>query len=160
MRPTPLLGVILIACSPPPPQSVPVTRDTVVVEMQPPVTDLSGGWATGSANEPPAGPVRPHPSCAYNPPVWIIQQKGNALETWAFPESYNQGIARVEPMQKTPAIRGTISGADVRIGDADVRLILRYDETSGHLRGTRNGAPFWAARQIIVRDPCPGIPDA
>ena len=132
--------------------------DTVPIELRPPVTDLSGGWATGTANEPPPGPVRPHPSCAYNPPVWIIQQKGNALETWEFPESFNQGIARVDRAQRTLSVRGTISGADVRIADADVRIVLHYDAVSGHLRGYRNGAPFWAARQIIVREACPGIP--
>lgn len=158
MRSMPFIVLVCLACSSPPPQAAPLARDTVIVEMRSPATDLSGGWATGTANEPPAGPVRPHPSCAYNPPVWVIQQKGNALETWEFPESFNQGIARADVVQRTRSVRGTISGADVRIADDGVRLILRYDEASGHLRGTRNGAPFWAARQVIVRESCPGIP--
>ena len=151
------LAVASACASPPAQQPAPLAQDTAKIEMRPPVTDLSGGWATGSANEPPAGPVRQDPSCAYNPPVWIIQQKGNALETWAFPESYNQGIVRVDRAQRTPPVRGTISGADVRIAEDDVRIVLHYDEASGHLRGYRNGAPFWAARQII-RVACPGIP--
>jgi hypothetical protein len=46
---------------------------------------------------------------------------------------------------------GRISGADVTIRLGDSRYLLRYDSTSGHLRGTLNGAPFWAIRQEIVR---------
>ena len=102
--------------------------------------------------------MRQHPSCAYNPPVWIIQQTGNQLQAYDFPESYNQGIARVDRAQKTAPIPGTISGADVLVASDDVRMVLRYDQESGHLRGTRNGAPFWAARQVIIRESCPGIP--
>lgn len=136
----------------------PVARDSVAIELLAPVTDLSGAWATGTTNEPPPGPVNDHPSCAHNPAVWIIEQKGNALRTWAFPESFNQGIARRDPVQRMHAIPGTISGAAVAIRSDDVRMALQYDSASGHLRGTRNGNPFWAARQIIVREPCPGIP--
>src|SRR5688572_25902049 len=122
--------------------------DIAAVELLAPVTDLSGGWATGTANEPPPGPVAQHPSCAHNPAVWIIQQSGNTLKAWAFPESFNQGIKRAEPApQRIAGSSGTISGADVLIVDAEFRYVLRYDAESGHLRGTRNGAPFWAARQ-------------
>jgi hypothetical protein len=99
-----------------------------------------------------------NPTCAVNPAVWIIQQDGNKLTTWEFPQSYNQGIARKEPVRMMPAIPGVISGADVTIAGENLRLILRYDPESGHLRGTRNGAPFWAARQIVIRESCPGIP--
>ena len=74
---------------PPPASAPPASADSVRVELLAPATDLSGGWATGSANEPPPGPVVLHPSCAYNPAVWIIQQSGNALKAWAFPESFN-----------------------------------------------------------------------
>lgn len=162
MRSTALLALVSInACASSPrlqPAAPVAPADTVAIELRAPATDLSGGWATGSANEPTAGPVRQQPSCAYNPPVWIIQQKGNGLETYDFPESFNQGIARKEPVQRTPAIRGTISGADVVIAGDGIRFVLRYDAESGHLRGTRNGAPFWAARQVIVREACPGIP--
>ena len=154
-----LCSVMAAACSPPP------ARQPVVPEpaseqtpLLPPAVDLSGGWATGEGNEPPHGPVNPHPSCAYNPAVWLIQQKGNALRAWAFPESYNQGIARREPLARISPDSGSISGSDLRIVGADVRIVARYDSASGHLRGTRNGKPFWAARQIIARDPCPGIP--
>ena len=134
--------------------------DTAKVELLAPVTDLSGGWATGSANEPPPGPIMLHPSCAYNPAVWIIQQSGNTLTAWAFPESFNQGIKRADPgPQRVAGARGTISGADVLIVDGEFRFVLRYDAGSGHLRGTRNGEAFWAARQSIVRtEACPGFP--
>ena len=138
----------------------PADPDTARVELLAPVTDLSGGWATGSASEPPPGPIMLHPSCAYNPAVWIIRQSGNTLTAWAFPESFDQGIKRVDPgLQRVAGARGTISGADVLIMDGESRFVLRYDVESGHLRGTRNGVAFWAARQSIVRtEACPGIP--
>lgn len=155
------LAAALMGCRSARPEATsvaPAVSDSVSAPLAAPATDLAGGWVTGSANEPPAGPVRQQPSCAYNPPVWIIQQKGNALETYHFPESFNQGIARKEPVQRTPAVPGTISGADVVIAGDGIRFVLRYDAESGHLRGTRNGAPFWAARQVITREACPGIP--
>ena len=140
----------------------PAPAESVTVALLPPAVDLSGGWATGSANEPPPGPVVLHPSCTYNPPVWLLEQKGNALKAWLFPESFNQGVKRAGPGPEkvAPAI-GTISGADVRIDDGTYRFELRFDPESGHLRGTRNGAPFWAARQTIVRtEACPGVPES
>src|SRR5687768_8477950 len=158
------LGIgVQVSCVAPGPgaASVPLgNSDTARVELLAPVTDLSGGWATGSANEPPPGPVVQHPSCAQNPAVWIIQQSGNTLKAWAFPESFNQGIKRAGPgPERVEGSPGTISGVDVLIVDAESRFVLRYDTKSGHLRGTRNGAPFWAARQKIVRaGECPGIP--
>jgi hypothetical protein len=130
------------------------------LDLLPPAIDLSGGWTTGTGNEPPPGPVVQRPSCAYNPSVWIIQQSGNTLKAWVMPESFNQGIVRAGPEPaKVAASPGTISGADVVIDDGEHRFVLRYDHDSGHLRGTRNGASFWAARQTIVRaEACPGIP--
>jgi hypothetical protein len=130
------------------------------VDLLPPAVDLSGGWATGSGNEPPPGPVVRHPSCAYNPAVWIIEQTENTLKAWLMPESFNQGIARRGPgPAKVVGSPGTISGADVVIDDGQDRFVLRYDHDSGHLRGTRNGTLFWAARQQVVRTgECPGIP--
>jgi hypothetical protein len=145
----------------PPAASVPPSSpDSAGVELLAPVTDLSGGWATGSANEPPAGPIVQHPSCAHNPAVWILQQSGNTLKAWAFPESFDQGIKRADPgPQRVVGSPGTISGVDVLIVDGESRLVLRFDAESGHLRGTRNGVAFWAARQIIERaEACPGIP--
>ena len=142
---------------------VPATKppeDRPKPELLPPVVDLSGGWTTGSDNEPPPGPVVRRPSCTYNPPVWIIEQSGNTLKAWAMPESFNQGIKRAGPERARAAgSNGTISGAEVVIDDGEDRFILRYDRESGHLRGTRNGAPFWAAPQKIVRtELCPGVP--
>ena len=130
------------------------------VDLLPPAIDLSGGWTTGTGNEPPPGPVVQHPSCAYNPAVWIIQQSGNTLKAWVMPESFNQGIVRAGPgLAKVEPSPGTISGADVVIDDGQHRFVLRYDHESGHLRGTRDGASFWAARQKIVRtETCLGIP--
>src|SRR5687768_3341233 len=151
---------LLVACAPRhQPGAAPTTGDTAVAELLTPATDLSGHWVTGSDNEPPPGPVVQQPSCAYNPPVWIVQQAGNALKAWAIPESFNQGIKLPGPgPERIQAVPGTISGNTVVLAGPDVRFILDYDAGSGHLRGTRNGAPFWAARQSLVRTECPGIP--
>ncbi len=143
----------------PAPATTPPVQDTKV-ELLPPAVDLTGGWTTGSGNEPPPGPVVHHPSCTYNPAVWIVRQSGNTLKAWVMPESFNQGIVRAGPgPAKVAGSPGTISGADVVIDDGVDRYVLRYDRDSGHLRGTRNGAPFWAARQKVVRtEACPGVP--
>ena len=152
----------LSCASPPAPAAVPAPApaDTTAPVLLPPAMDLTGGWATGSVNEPPAGAVVLHPACTYHPPVWIIEQSGNVLRTWAFPATYDQGIARRDDgMARVSPSLGTISGADVVIADGDTRWALRYDSLTGHLRGTRNGQPFWAARQVAVRvGACPGVP--
>jgi hypothetical protein len=150
---------ILSGCRQAPPIApAPAVADSARGPLALPATNLSGGWATGSENEPPPGPVRQHPTCAYNPAVWIIEQSGNELKTWAFPQSYNQGIVPRNPVPNPPAIPGVISGTDVTIASDEGRLILRYHAESGHLRGTRNGVAFWAARQVVIRESCPGIP--
>ncbi len=152
------------ACAPakrtePAPAATPPVHETTV-ELLPPAVDLTGGWTTGSGSEPPPGPVVLYPSCTYNPAVWIIRQSGNALKALVVPERFNQGIVRAGPGPARVADSpGTISGTDVVIDDGQDRYVLRYDPESGHLRGTRNGAPFWAARQKLVRtEACPAVP--
>jgi len=120
--------------------------------LLPPATDLNGGWFTGTGEEPQVPVIVLHPVCAVVPAVWLVEQKGNAVRAWAFPEQFNQGVmrrndnvARIEPAT------GTISGTDVRLDDGTWRYALVYDSASEHLRGTRNGARFWAVRQKIVR---------
>lgn len=130
------------------------------VPFLPPGTDLTGTWASDSTAEPAIATITVYPGCAYNPAVWIIKQTGNTIEAWAFAASYNQGIATKGPgPARVAASPGQISGLDVTIDDGQYRYLLRYDVLSGHLRGTRNGRPFWAARQKVVRtEACPGFP--
>lgn len=137
-----------------------IRTTTTSVTLLPAGVDLTGSWATGTGPGPAVARVTLHPSCTYNPPAWIIRQTGNLLEAWAFPESYNQGIVVRGPGRaRIAAARGTISGLDVAIDDGGTRYALRYDETSGQLRGTRSGEPFWAVRQEVVRThACPGVP--
>jgi hypothetical protein len=115
-----------------------------------PGVDLSGSWAVGSGAEPTVPKFTVHPECNYSPAAWILQQTGDSLMAWTFPGRRSQGIARKD----TPSLQGasgTVSGLDVTLVDGMSRYALRYDTASGHLRGTRDGSPFWAIRQEVVR---------
>jgi len=112
--------------------------------------DLSGTWATGSVGEPTVQRIVLPVQCNYTPPLWILQQYGDTVRVWAFPASYSQGIATRQSIS-TVGAAGRVSGVDLTTSTAGARYVLRYDSTSGHLRGTLNGAPFWAVREEIVR---------
>jgi hypothetical protein len=112
--------------------------------------DLTGTWATGSEGEPVARKIELHPQCNFSPAVWIIEQSGDTVRSWKMPATLAQGVASRVVVSRTPA-EGWISGIDLVMGTPDARYLLHYDSTSGHLRGTLNGAPFWAVRLEIVR---------
>jgi hypothetical protein len=124
-----------------------------VVDAVPPphaAVDLTGAWATGSAAEPAVPRIVIRPQCNYSPALWVLQQNGDTVRAWVIPESRAQGIRSLEVISKVAA-EGRVSGVDLIMGAAGARYVLRYDSTSGHLRGTLNGAPFWAVREDIVR---------
>jgi hypothetical protein len=74
------------------------------------------------------------------------------------PESHAQGVPAEHPVSTVAAV-GRVSGVDLTMSTAESRYVLRYDSTSGHLRGTLNGAPFWAVREDLVRpEGCIPIP--
>lgn len=116
-----------------------------------PAVDLTGSWMTGRENEPDAREVVLRPQCNYSPRTWIIDQTGDTLRAREIPERFAQGVP-TPPVQMEAAV-GRISGVDARLEMSGLRYVLRYDSTSGHLRGTLNGAPFWAARQKIIQPP-------
>ena len=121
--------------------------------------DLTGAWATGSAGEPAAKRIVLRLECNYSPPLWVVQQSGDTVRAWAIPESYAQGVATEQSVSRVGA-EGLVSGLDVTMSLSGARYLLRYDPTSGHLRGTLNGAPFWAVRQDIVRpELCIAVPE-
>jgi len=128
---------------PSPPIAVPARTGHAAV-------DLTGTWTTGSAGEPEAKQIERRPECNYSPAVWIIEQSGDTVRAWQFPERREQGIATKEAVSKAGA-EGWVSGADVVMSMSGARYVLHYDSTSGHLRGTLNGAPFWAVPLQIVR---------
>jgi hypothetical protein len=72
------------------------------------------------------------------------------VRVWVIPASHAQGIHTTQRVSAVGAT-GRVSGLDLTMDAAGARYLLRYDSTSGHLRGTLNGAPFWAVRQDIVR---------
>jgi hypothetical protein len=112
--------------------------------------DLTGVWASGSTAEPAARQIAIHPECNHTPALWVIQQRGDSVRAWSIPESYAKGTRTVEPVV-TAAAEGRVSGVELSMGMTGARYLLHYDSTSGHLRGTLNGAPFWAVRQEVVR---------
>ena len=122
------------------------------VEVRRPEVDLTGSWATGSANEPDVRQVVLRPECNTGPAIWLLEQRGDTLRLREIPASFAQGAA--SPSRPiAAAVEGRVSGMDVTLGTSGARYLLRYDSTSGHLRGTFNGAPFWAARQVVIRPP-------
>jgi hypothetical protein len=129
-----------------------VTTPAVVDSLPPrlPEVDVSGTWATGSVGEPSVPRLVLRPPCNVGPALWALQQRGDSLRLWQIPESYAQGIATETHVSSAP-LTGRISGVDLVIGAGATRYRLRYDSTSGHLRGTLNGAPFWAVRQDVER---------
>ena len=131
---------------------------TVTVPRRLAEVDLSGAWATGSTGEPDVPRIVIRPECNYSPSRWVIQQNGDSVRAWVIPESRAQGVASRHPVSTAAAV-GRVSGVDLTMSIAGGRYVLRYDSTSGHLRGTLNDAPFWAVREEIERpEGCVPIP--
>lgn len=112
--------------------------------------DLTGAWATGSTGEPVVRRIVLRPECNYSPAVWLLEQRGDTLRARTIPASRAQGVHSTQTVSAAAA-EGWVSGVDLTLRLNGARYVLRYDSTSGHLRGTLNGAPFWAVRQVIVR---------
>ncbi|MDQ6634236.1 MAG: hypothetical protein M3Z10_05695 [Gemmatimonadota bacterium] len=87
--------------------------------------------------------------CNYTPALWIMEQRGDTVRAWAIPESRAQGVPSRNQVSSVGA-EGRLRGVNLTMKVGTSRYVLRYDSTSGHLRGTLNGAPFWAVRQDIV----------
>lgn len=158
-----VVWILLLSCASPRSRSVEVADEaghrvdsSAAQPLRAPVTDLTGSWTTGTADPPQVPVIVRHPTCTVIPAVWIIEQEGNQLRAWTFRERYNQGIVRAgDHLARAMPATGTISGAAVLLDDGSYRYVLTYDSASTHLRGTRNGQPFWAARQRVERpEPC------
>ena len=120
------------------------------VRSSPAGVDLTGTWATGSTGEPDVPRIVLRPECNHSPAVWLLEQRGDTVRAWAIPERRAQGVVSPHPLSAAPA-EGRVSGVNLTLRMAGASYVLRYDSTSGHLRGTREGAPFWAVRQDVVR---------
>lgn len=144
------------ACSPSTHSSAAAQSESPAPVVVPPRTghadvDLTGTWATGSDGEPEVRQIVLHPQCNSSPSHWILEQSGDTVRSWNIPESYAKGTASTEVASSSTPAEGWISGPDLVMGTPDARYLLHYDSTSGHLRGTLNGARFWAVRVEIVR---------
>ena len=118
--------------------------------VAPTTANLSGAWATGSGTEPTARYLMERPRCNYSPGFWSLQQQGDTVWARTVHASQAQGIARqTEP--SSAALEGRIKGGTLVLGDVASGYRLRFDPLSGHLRGTFQGAPFWAVPMQIIR---------
>lgn len=121
--------------------------------------DLSDAWATGTTDEPAVQRIRFEEQCNYTPSRWVTQQNGDTVRAWKFPEQHAQGIASPAPLVSTAPAEGRLHGVELIMTSGDDRYVLHYDTTSGHLRGTFNGAPFWAVPLDIVQpEDCIAVP--
>ena len=120
--------------------------------------NLDGEWAIGTGPEPELKRIVRELQCNYTPGSWVIRQTALALEAYTRPESRAQGIA-TRVMASPVTTTGRISGLDVRLDDSASHYRLRYDPASEHLRGTLNGRPIWAIREVLKRpERCVAVP--
>ena len=136
--------------------------------------DLSGHWITSTempGPEPGRGAVSFEEPCfASFGGLAITPGADGLLATWS-PSSRVQGALPAFTTREGETLHVTVDGTHVRLSgeyaithsrsiNPDVRVPpppppkpveydLTLDEKSGHLRGTRNGAPFWAARLLL-----------
>ena len=129
----------------PTPSSAPVVDTARRVHA---AVNLTGSWRTGSGPEPAAALIIEQPQCNYSPAMWLLEQSGDTVRAFSIASSYAKGVAEPEAISRV-AIEGSLSGLDLTLGSSP-RYVLHYDSASGHLRGTLDGAPFWAVRLHIV----------
>ena len=153
--------VIVVACrSRQLPEAV-TTHDVAIVDttfggMAP---ALRGNWMGGSGPEPAERVIFSQAQCRYHPPAWVLDASGDSVFSYHFPASYEQGVARREPPVRTLPAVGRVRRDTIFLNDGSDRYVVQYDSVSGHLRGTRNGQPFWAVRtEEQNRERCPAVP--
>ena len=112
--------------------------------------NLTGAWATGSLGEPTVAEIVLTPQCNYSPALWILEQSGDTVRAYTIPERWAKGVAEPQTLSRV-GVEGRVSGVELAMGELGNRYLLHYDSTSGHLRGTLRGAPFWAVRLKIVQ---------
>ena len=121
--------------------------------------DLSGRWITGASDEPTAREIRYQRDCRYTPGAWLLDQSGDSVYAWPMKEQWAKGTASPpEPMPRQAT--GRLRKHHLILSDGSDRWVLDYDGRSGHLRGTLNGKPFWAMRQILEepKEQCIPVP--
>jgi hypothetical protein len=127
---------------------VPALTDPVSTRRE--RVDLSGSWATGSSGEPAEPRITVPAPCHYTPPAWVLEQNGDSVRAYSFPEHRERGIAETDRSLPTPAV-GRFSGGRLTMRLGRSRYVLYYDSSTGHLRGTFDGQPFWAVPQEVVQ---------
>lgn len=142
-----LIAGAILACGPAP-APTPVSSVSAEPAATPgtPVSaqNLTGTWLFGTQNEPSPGPVL---GC-YAFKLWKLEQTGSAVT--------GDVLACIGPCSAyTEGTQGVNTGGHLTLtgnerpspsaSPAPVTYDLTFDARTGHLTGTRNGAPFWAA---------------
>lgn len=143
VRSNPVERVVRVQLSRPVVDSVPRPRAK-------PRLDLTGTWTTGSVDEPTERSAVLQLQCNYTPGFWLLEQRGDTVRAWENSPSQAQGIATPEVPNRPAPPEGRIVGNDVTLKAGATRYVLHYDAASGHLRGTLDGAPFWAMRLELI----------
>lgn len=117
--------------------------------IEPTATNLSGAWAAGSGEEPSVRHIVLRPPCNFTPGYWSLEQQGDTVRAYTMPPSWAKGIAT--PVRSViPETEGRMRRGLLSLGKAPTGYRLHFDSANGHLRGTFNGAPFWAVPLHIV----------
>jgi hypothetical protein len=105
--------------------------------------DLSGSWTFGSTAEPAAGPVTVR-CIGYAATTLDLRQTGTAVTGT---EAVCMGPCRLT--ERLTGMRGP-SHLDLTgtAPEGNVTYSLDLVASTGHLVGTRNGQPYWAARAV------------
>ena len=120
---------------------------------------FNGTWIGGSSGEPDTRVITWQLPCRVHPASWVLEQRRDTVRSYHFPEQYEQGVASREPMVASTGTIGRVRRDTLYLVEGKDRYALHYDSTSGHLRGTLNGQPFWAAQRIVTRaQVCPAVP--
>ena len=123
----------------------------------PTAEDLTGAWAFGTSGEPPAGPI--FGECPPSNGLRLEEAQGQVTgeELVCGGPCYVPTTLAGSRVGDRLTLVGTVPPPAEAAG-RQVTYDLRFDAGSGHLVGTRDGAPYWAAPYVRLAGedpPCP-----
>ena len=141
---------------------------------------LTGYWSIGAGSLPAVAPVTTVRPCFSGIDTWHLYQDGASVELSRGYATPARGYLPAWERVRFETASGTIDGATVVLSgkfgtrpvvnnqrdralagkeqSEPVRYQLTHDAAKGLLKGTRNGLPFWAVRQVVRESPNCGTP--